>query len=307
MKYLLFLFLATLLFISNSCTKNNPDPSWLEVTKWTLNANPNLTGLEGSLTQNISEAWVYVDDEIIGVFEVPFKIPILKEGSVNIKIYPAIKNNGISATKKVYPFLEPYVVTANLVKNQTLTLNPITQYYNAVQFWIEDFEDAAVKIENDPNSAAQITTDNDPLILQSFNGNNYGKVILNSVDTTWIGYTNVEMNLPRSAEVYLEVDFYNTNTVVTGLLAISPSGVQPNPNIQLNAQSPSSVKWKKIYIDLRELVSNSNPLAYFEQSFQAFQEFSVNQGPIQSQEQKLLALIIRQLTEDIFNKAFANW
>jgi hypothetical protein len=166
MKYLFFLFLGTLLFISNSCTKNNPDPSWLEVTKWTLNANPNLTGLEGSLTQNISEAWVYVDDEIIGVFEVPFKIPILKEGSVNIKIYPAIKNNGISATKKVYPFLEPYVVTANLVKNQTLTINPITQYYNAVQFWIEDFEDAAVKIENDPNSAAQITTETYHLILQ---------------------------------------------------------------------------------------------------------------------------------------------
>jgi hypothetical protein len=280
MKYIFFLFLGTLLFIINSCTKNNPDPSWLEVTKWTLNANPNLTGLEGSLTQNISEAWVYVDDEIIGVFEVPFKIPILKEGSVNIKIYPAIKNNGISATKKVYPFLEPYVVTGNLVKNQTLTLNPITQYYNAVQFWIEDFEDAAVKIENDPNSAAQITTGNDPLILQSFNGNNYGKVVLNSVDTTWIGYTNVEMNLPRSAEVYLEIDYYNTNAVITGLLAVSPSGVQPNPNIQLNAQSPSSVKWKKIYIDLRELVSNSNPSAYFEQSFQAELDEGDSEGVI---------------------------
>ena len=49
------------------------------------------------------------------------------------------------------------------------------------------------------------------------------------------------------------------------------------------------------------------PELNFEQSFQAFQEFSLNQGPIQTQEQKLLALIIRQLTEDIFNKAFANW
>lgn len=269
MKSIFFLFLGTLLLVSNSCVKNNPDPSWLEVTKWTLNANANLSGQEGALTQNISEAWVYVDDAIIGVFEVPFKIPILKEGSVNIKIYPAIKNNGISATKKVYPFLEPFIVSATLVKNQTLTLNPITEYKSAVQFWIEDFEDAAIKIENDPNSAASISTGNDPLILQSFNGNNYGKVVLNTIDTTWIGYTNVEMDLPRSADVYLEIDYYNTNAVITGLLAISSSGVQPNPNIQLNAQSPSTVKWKKIYIDLRELVSNSNPTAYFEQSFQA--------------------------------------
>jgi hypothetical protein len=50
-----------------------------------------------------------------------------------------------------------------------------------------------------------------------------------------------------------------------------------------------------------------NPELNFEQSFQAFQEFSLNQGPIQTQEQKLLILINRQLTEDIFNKAFANW
>jgi len=269
MKFIYFFTFVSILLVSNSCVKNNPDPSWLEVTKWTLNANPDFSGQEGELTQNISEAWVYVDDEIIGVFEVPFKIPILKEGSVNIKIYPAIKNNGISATKKVYPFLEPFIVSATLVKNQTVTLNPITQYYSAVQFWIEDFEDAAVKIENDPNSAASIGVDNDPLILQSFNGNNYGKVILNTTDTTWVGYTNVQMNLPRGKDVYLEIDYYNTNALITGLLAISSSGVLSNPNIQLNAQSPSTVKWKKIYIDLRELISNSNPTAYFEQSFQA--------------------------------------
>lgn len=268
MKSIFFLFLGILLFVANSCVKNNPDPSWLEVTKWTLNANPNLSGQEGALTQNLTEAWVYIDDEIVGVFEVPFKIPILKEGSVNIKIYPAVKNNGISATKKVYPFLEPFVITGNLVKNQTLTLTPTTRYYSSTVFIIEDFEDAS-NLVDDPNSAAQITTDSDPLILEDFNGGYYGKIVLNSTDTTWIGYTNAEMDLPRSAEVYLEIDYYNTNAVITGLLAISPSGVQPNPNVQLNAQSPSSVKWKKIYIDLRELVSNSNPSAYFEQSFQA--------------------------------------
>lgn len=49
------------------------------------------------------------------------------------------------------------------------------------------------------------------------------------------------------------------------------------------------------------------PELSFEESFQAFQEFSLNQGPLQTQEQKLITLINRQLTELIFNKAFANW
>ncbi|MDP2414411.1 LptE family protein [Daejeonella sp.] len=50
-----------------------------------------------------------------------------------------------------------------------------------------------------------------------------------------------------------------------------------------------------------------NPELNFEQSFQAFQEFSTSQRPVQAQEQDLLKLINTQLTEDIFNKAFANW
>jgi len=50
-----------------------------------------------------------------------------------------------------------------------------------------------------------------------------------------------------------------------------------------------------------------NPELNFEQSFQAFQEFSTTQSPVQVQEPALLKLINTQLTEDIFNKAFANW
>ncbi|RVU01912.1 hypothetical protein EOD41_08125 [Mucilaginibacter limnophilus] len=42
----------------------------------------------------------------------------------------------------------------------------------------------------------------------------------------------------------------------------------------------------------------------FEQQFTKYRDF---QGDISSQEQGLIQDIVRQLTEDIFNKAFANW
>jgi hypothetical protein len=44
---------------------------------------------------------------------------------------------------------------------------------------------------------------------------------------------------------------------LTGILWVSPSSIVDNPNIQLNAQTPENVKWKKIYIDLKELIGNS--------------------------------------------------
>lgn len=42
----------------------------------------------------------------------------------------------------------------------------------------------------------------------------------------------------------------------------------------------------------------------FEESFSRYKDFS---GDIASQEQALIVAINKQLTEDIFNRAFANW
>ena len=96
MAYRYILFIGLLL---SACVKNNPDPAWLEVTEWTLEANPALNGEEGQLTHKITDAWVYVDEQLIGIFEVPFKIPILKEGLASIRLYPTIRVNGVAATK----------------------------------------------------------------------------------------------------------------------------------------------------------------------------------------------------------------
>jgi hypothetical protein len=278
-----FLFVIAGLML-NSCIKNNPDPSWIEITPWTLVANSNSQYPTGELTHSFSDAWVYVNDELIGVFQVSdtVKIPVLKSGEVNIKVYPAIRNNGVSATKKIYPFVERYEINTTLVQNQTLQINPITRYSPAVRFAIEDFEDPAVKLVNDPNSATQMSQGNDPAILQW--GNFYGFVNLNQTDTTWIAYTNFESvneaNLPRGQEVYLEIDYYNTNNVITGLLWVSSTSIKNNTNYQLNDQDPSKVKWKKIYIDLKELISNSPAGTYFEQSFQALLDEGDTEGII---------------------------
>ena len=263
----LFIYFISLFFLFSACVKNNPDPAWLQVNEWTISANPSLSLEEGELTENISEAWVYINDEVIGVFQVPFKIPILKEGNVTFKIFPAIKNNGISATKKIYPFLKEYIINGTLVKNQVYTINPTTQYKDNLEFWVEDFEDASFQITDDPNtSAANIDTDN--IDLQWFNGNAYGKVVLNAEDSTWIAFTGEPyMILPKGQECYLEIDYKVTNTVTTGLIYVTSESTTNNVNIRLNAQKPDVAVWKKIYIDLRELIGNSPSGSVFSQSF----------------------------------------
>jgi hypothetical protein len=79
---------------------------------------------------------------------------------------------------------------------------------------------------------------------------------------------------------------------------VRPVAIQGNERAGLN----------RVTVTVNVKYTNAlKPELNFEESFQAFQEFSLNQGPLQTQEQKLITLINRQITELIFNKAFANW
>lgn len=263
MKTIVQLIAITVLL--TGCMKNNPDPTWLKVNSWTLEDNFDPVSDPGELTHNFTDAWVYIDNEFIGVFEVPFKIPVLYKGMRNVKIYPTVRNNGISATKKIYPFVEVYELDVELIQNDTLELNPVTRYYNQTNFWIEDFE-GGNKLTDSPTSAATLMKNNDPAISQ---WGYYGEVQLDATNFEWVS-TSENMYLPQQgAEVYLEVDYYNTENLVTGVLAINPTNVKENPNVQINEQDPGSVEWKKIYIDLKDVVSGSVNVDYFKQSFEA--------------------------------------
>jgi len=254
MKYLYIFVLLS--FGLSSCVKNNPLPVYLEINNWTLNSNPNSGVLPDTdpkvLTQNFSDVWVYIDGKIIGVFELPCKIPVLVSGSCKVTLYPAMKNNGISATKKIYPFVEPFENTFELTPGETYTINPITRYYSSTKFWIEDFDESSVKLETD------VSVSNATLAVEP-NGpwDNYGHIALTSSDSLWVGLTNVALVLPKSgAEVYMEVDYRNTNSILTGLISYASGVSTDHPNISMNAQT-SGVQWKKIYIDLKDIVSNT--------------------------------------------------
>ena len=49
------------------------------------------------------------------------------------------------------------------------------------------------------------------------------------------------------------------------------------------------------------------PAQSFEQSFTRFQDLDLSVRPLQEQERALITTINKQLSEDIFNRAFANW
>jgi hypothetical protein len=80
--------------------------------------------------------------------------------------------------------------------------------------------------------------------------------------------------------------------------SIRPSAIQGNERAGLERLTISiSVKYTNAL----------KPELNFEKSFSRFKDFSTQSKPLQAQEQQLIKDINVQLTEDVFNAAFANW
>jgi Lipopolysaccharide-assembly len=86
---------------------------------------------------------------------------------------------------------------------------------------------------------------------------------------------------------------------ITGY-SIEPVSIQAT-----NTNVPPVAGANRLTITVNVIYTNkADKKLNFTQSFPAFADFT---GDISTQEQKLITTINKQLTEDIFNRAFANW
>lgn len=255
---------ALICLLLASCGKDIPAPSYLKINKFTVLENTEAINAQGELNNNFTDAWVYINGDLKGVFELPAVIPFSAEGEKTISVIAGVRNNGISSTKKKYPFVEKYEIKATLTPLDTAVINPTTKYYANLSFWIEDFEDpTSVSIDQTGYSNVNLTTDNSPTYLKY--GAYYGVVNLTTQDSIWDALTSQELYVDAGSDVYLEIDYFITNNVLTGLTSfnVPAQTVHENPYIQLNLETGSSVRWKKIYIDLHEIVNYESNANYF--------------------------------------------
>lgn len=248
----LYAIFIILLFVS--CKQEDLTPSFIKIDSIELNTDG---PTQGENSHAIVDAWVYVDNAPIGVFETPCVVPILEEGEHQLVIYPGIKNNGISATRIRYPFYERWESTVNLVKDDTLHLNPVVTYKSDVEMaLLEDFEDAGIDFVSYGESDTSIQFVTDPGIVKY--GSKCGGVWLNSEDTVMLVKTISNLNLERNEECYLEIDYKNDNTFGCGVISYEGIVQLDQPILYIwNAQTSATTEWKKIYIDLKEDVSTA--------------------------------------------------
>mgnify|MGYP001617873450 CR=1 FL=1 len=218
-----YILLIVLLF--QSCEVFNPAekiPSYIHIDKFNLNTTQSS---EGSNSSKITDVWAYIDDQLIGAFELPATFPVLFEGQHVITLKAGIKVDGISATRAIYPFYEAYNITTTLYPDSIITLNPVITYSTSAVFvWKEAFEDGGITIEKTLLSDTIIEKTSDTTNV--FEGTYSGVIHLDASHSHFEGKSLNKFVLPGGTKpTFLELDFKTNTEVGIGLYANFSSSV----------------------------------------------------------------------------------
>lgn len=243
--------LAVTITLTSGCTeKNDGDliPSYLRIDKINLST----TSDQGTSSHNITDAWVYVDETLIGAFELPATIPVLKEGKQNITIRPGIKINGISNTRSIYPFYSDIKRSITLVRDSIIQISDaVTTYKSNTEFpWMEDFNYSGVTLDTTSRSTVAIVKSNDSGKIFHHDGevNPYSAFVSLTADSSIFEAVSTEKyNFPgNGSAIFLEMNYRINHNLVVGVF-YTTSGIRvQRPLLILN----ETETWKKVYVNL---------------------------------------------------------
>ena len=259
-------YLVALLMIS-ACEKEeeNPNtiPAYLKIDSITLDEN--------NTTTNITDAWVYINDQLQGVYELPALFPVLENDYQTLRIKAGIKSNGIASTRIAYPFYASFINTVMLTPKQTITVNPRVSYLESTHFFLEDFEGAGVDLETTIISNAILLEFTDSL------GNQYGGGVLTDSLMTFEIATDELLDLPQAgAPVFLELDYKCNTEFLVGVYINFPQSVLQKDLLWINPKDD----WNKIYINLTSTISEGVGAESFKVFIGMKRDFSLDKNEL---------------------------
>jgi len=227
---------------------------------------------QGSASTKISDAWIYVNDQLVGAFQVPCTVPVLASGNCEVSVDAGIKISGLSANRGQYPFYSQYNKTnVNLTPGKVTTVQPIVNYMAQTQFtWMENFESVQPAFTSNIYDVSDtvIKVDHNPADV--FEGKACGVVnlVAGATQVQYLGLSSpvTGFTLPYDGQtpVYLELNYKCNNSFTVGFYGglTSVDLTTPIPVLNIN---PSS-NWNKIYINFTQglaQVPSQNYVIYF--------------------------------------------
>jgi len=268
MKHTYSLALISLLLLFLSCDDEELEatvPAYLKIDE--INFKVNDESVEGrSTSSNIPDAWVFVNDQLIGAFELPALIPILQTGNVNVKVRGGIFNNGLSNQRVVYPFYEFFVMDT-LLEKEVIYEPKVNVFYKELtvfntEWGREDFERGNSFLKGPNSTIGIVPTDNPQKV---FEGDRSGALTLPSGTTFAESMSPNLINVPRlGTAVYLEFDYKTTHDIAISIYATDRNNIRSQFSV-VNFRPTGD--WKKVYVDFSRVFATLFDAQYYNIAF----------------------------------------
>lgn len=256
------LFISLVIIVSG-CNLINPDedaPGYLEVNEFSFDPAPGAQEFGPSSSTKIKDAWIYIDGEFHGVYELPAKFPVLETGTRELLVLPGIFLNGISGTRSPYPFYKGSNHSITIPANGSTEITPATQYFDLAECtYCESFEGAGFSLSPTAQSDTimYLLPPSDPNV---FEGAGSGAAYLTTENSIFEVASTSTFTPPGSSQpVFLEMDYKINQEMKVGLIVIR-SG-EPDLQVPIITLRPTQ-EWNKVYVQLGYTVS-SYPNATF--------------------------------------------
>jgi hypothetical protein len=265
--YLVFLvFGIAVLSSCNIINRDEPEAAYIAIDTVTVQTD---NDIQGSPSAKITDAWIYVDDNLVGAFPLPCRIPVLKTGDHKVSIGAGIQVNGSSTLRTPYIYYRFYTLeSVTLTAGETTELHPTVTYFDSLTFPFKaNFDDiSGNKLTASASSDTTAGLTNNPALVYEGNGSFRMQLLRDS------GLVDVEMIesvvLPKnSTTIYMEMNYKTNVDLVVGLRA-NYTGASTVDNTILTLRAND--RWNKVYINLTKPVNTQVNASSFRVYFAAF-------------------------------------
>ncbi|HEX5624991.1 MAG TPA: hypothetical protein VFX48_03160 [Saprospiraceae bacterium] len=231
--------------------EEEPAASYLYIQPFQFAIRPG----EGTAHHKVSDAWVFVNGEFAGAYELPVWLPVLAKGPSDILILPGFRINGSITNNARFQLAENFSVNVDLTPEETDTIRPVTAYQSGLVFpFVEDFEgNHFLSNDRDGDAETNILLSN---TTEAFEGQNSGVIELTAQHPRLVAEYLIEQAIPKSADpILLELSFKSDIPFSIGFFGYNDQLGQEN--LLYGTVLPKQ-DWTKIYFDFREIINQSN-------------------------------------------------
>lgn len=251
------IWVIIVILVLNSCKADREVvlPSYVYVAKPTFTTPTDRS--KGFASAAINDIWVFDNEIVRGLHAIGTKVPIQNTGKRNIRFTAAIKSDGNSEQRIIYPMYTSFTAPYDLKALETDTVNATFTYLDNTVFpFIEDFDGNGSRFEYNP-ALKQV---GDTIIKDKGEGalvpgNFAGRIELKSTDPKGVleVYSQVYTNWPRFTPFYFEMDYKGNIPVVVGLYATNAAG--ETKQFPMFITNPIE-KWNKLYLNLEPEIND---------------------------------------------------